>query len=140
MHSRVLWLRLGYWVGAVLDGILVIPMAYPPLFLWGIGLSESDLGSGYEYLLWQGAPLMLGWTCLLIWADRKPLERRFVMLLTVFPVVFGLVAAGIAAVALDLVAVDRMIPIWVLQTIITALFSYGYFGTRKIAQETAGGV
>jgi len=139
MHSRVFWLRIGYWVGAVLDGIMVIPMAYPPLFLWGIGLSESDLGSGYEYLLWQGAPLMLGWTCLLIWADRRPLERRFVMLLTVFPVVFGLVAGEIAAVALDFVAVERMIPIWVLQTLITVLFSYGYFGTRAIAKQEAGG-
>ncbi len=33
MKSAVFWLRLGYRVGAVLDGILVIPMAYPPLFL-----------------------------------------------------------------------------------------------------------
>ncbi len=82
---------------------------------------------------------MLGWTFLLIWADRKPLERRFVMLLTVFPVVFGMVAGGIAAVALDMVAVDKMIPIWILQAVITTLFSYGYFGTRETAKQQAGG-
>lgn len=35
----------------------------------------------------QACALMWGWTFLLIWADRKPLERRGVILLTVFPVV-----------------------------------------------------
>jgi hypothetical protein len=37
-----------------------------------------------------GGSLMTGWTILLIWAVRKPIERRFVILLTAFPVVFGM--------------------------------------------------
>ncbi len=34
-----------------------------------------------------GASLMLGWTILLLWADRKPIERKFILLLTFFPVI-----------------------------------------------------
>jgi len=37
-----------------------------------------------------GASLMAGWTFLLIWAVRKPIERRIIIFLTAFPVVFGL--------------------------------------------------
>jgi len=37
-----------------------------------------------------GGSLMTGWTFLLLWAVRKPIERRVVILLTAFPVVFGL--------------------------------------------------
>ena len=38
----------------------------------------------------MGGSLMTGWTFLLLWAVRKPIERRVVILLTAFPVVFGL--------------------------------------------------
>ena len=34
--------------------------------------------------------LMIGWTLLLLWAVRKPIERRVVILLTAFPVVLGM--------------------------------------------------
>ena len=34
--------------------------------------------------------LMTGWTFLLIWGLQKPVERRGVLLLTAFPVIFGL--------------------------------------------------
>ena len=37
-----------------------------------------------------GGSLMIGWTVLLLWAVRQPIERRFVILITAFPVVFGL--------------------------------------------------
>lgn len=33
---------------------------------------------------------MTGWTFLLIWAVKKPIERRGVIFLTAFPVVFGM--------------------------------------------------
>jgi hypothetical protein len=45
-----------------------------------------------------GGILMTGWTFLLIWAIRKPIERRFVILLTAFPVVFGLFVVALANV------------------------------------------
>ena len=47
----------------------------------------------------MGAALMFGWTALLLWADRAPVERRDVLLLTVFPVVVGLAVNEAAAVA-----------------------------------------
>jgi hypothetical protein len=45
-----------------------------------------------------GGILMTGWTLLLIWAVREPIERRFVALLTAFPVVFGLLVLALIGV------------------------------------------
>lgn len=52
-----------------------------------------------------GAALMAGWTALLVWGVLRPVERRGVLLLAAFPVVLGLIAAGIYAVAGGLVGV-----------------------------------
>jgi len=73
-----------------------------------------------------GVSLMLGWTALLIWADRKPIERRAVLLLTVCPVVIGLVAAGVYAVGAGLITAGNMAPTWILQAVLVATFTYAY--------------
>lgn len=71
------------------------------------------------------ASLMAAWTVLLLWAYRRPLERRFVAALTVL-VIYGLLATEIAAVLAGGIAASRMIPTWLLQTGLLALFAAGY--------------
>ncbi len=44
-----------------------------------------------------GGILMVGWTLLLLWGVQNPIERRFIILLTVFPVVFGLFFVSLIA-------------------------------------------
>ena len=95
------------------------------------GLDHFNPGNEYKYAMMIGASLMLGWSILLIWADRKPLERKGVILITVIPAVIGMVLAGIFAVRVGMVKAQRMIPTWILQTILLILFSYSYFSTPK---------
>ena len=56
-----------------------------------------------------GGILMAGWTILLWWAVRDPIERRFVILLTAFPVV-----SGFFTVALIQVLQGNTFQIWIL--------------------------
>jgi hypothetical protein len=84
----------------------------------------------YRYAMGMAASLMLGWTFLLVWADRKAVERKGVLILTVFPVISGLTLAGIFLVIVNLVPVGRMIPIWILQAGMISLFLFGYFNAR----------
>ena len=92
-------------------------------------LNILTLGNDYRYAMMIGASLMLGWTVLLIWADRKPVERKGVILITVLPVIVGMTLAGIFAVGSGLIKIDKMIPTWVIQTILLVLFLYSYFVT-----------
>ena len=48
--------------------------------------------TGFRYGTRSGAPLMAGWTALLLWADRDPLARKDVLPLTIVPVIAGLMA------------------------------------------------
>ncbi|MCG2715800.1 MAG: hypothetical protein L6422_05875 [Candidatus Marinimicrobia bacterium] len=75
---------------------------------------------------------MAGWTVLLIWADRKPIERKGVLLITVFPVLLGLVVAGIYAVTHNFIPIEKMVPTWIIQILLTTLFMYSFFSIKDV--------
>ncbi len=131
MKNKTILLRISYWFGAVFDGVMVIPMLFPSVGGVMFGIDNFNPGNEYGYAMMIGASLMLGWAVLLIWADRKPLERKGIILITVIPVVIGLVLAGVFAVSVGMVNVESMIPTWILQTILLILISYSYFSTLK---------
>jgi hypothetical protein len=95
--TPVTWLRTSYWVGAVADAVIGIVMLIPGR------MGETE----FEYPMGLAAALMFGWTVLLIWADRKPMERKAILLITVFPVITGLLLSGIYAVATGLLPAGR---------------------------------
>jgi len=113
MNKKIFWLRVSYWAGAICDGFMVIPMLFPKIGGAMLGLDNFNPGVEYKYAMYVGASLMTGWTFLLVWADRKPVERRGVLLLTVFPVLVGLLISGIYAVVVKYVAFENMIPTYI---------------------------
>ena len=125
MKNKIIWLRIGYWVGAVADGLAAVRMLLPQF---------SDDAS-YRYAMGLGASLMLGWTFLLIWADRKPLERKFVLLLTAFPVVTGLLLAEVYSVRAGIISFERMLPVGIFLAALIALFSFAYFNARNLSSD-----
>jgi hypothetical protein len=81
---------------------------------------------------------MFGWTALLLWADRKPIERRGILLITIFPVIAGLAATTALGVYRDYIPFGGAIPIWVLQGSLTVLFATAYFGSRDTVDKPSG--
>jgi hypothetical protein len=122
----VRWLRVSYWTGAVTDALAGIAMLVPQVGRSVYGMSDFSPGADYHYAMGLGTSLMFGWSGLLLWADRKPLERRGVLILTVFPVIFGLALAGGYAVLVGLIPFENMMPTWVLQAGLSALFVFSY--------------
>jgi hypothetical protein len=80
--------------------------------------------------MYVGASLMAGWTALLVWADRKPVDRRGVIPLTLFPVMAGLIGASLYAASTGILAPPRIIPMFILQFSATMLFIGAYLGSR----------
>lgn len=89
----------------------------------------------YKYAMLIGAPLMAGWTSLLTWAAVKPVERRAIFALTVFPVLIGLILSGIYAVDSTFIPLEKMIPVWIVQSVLVALYVYCYVLARAIEEE-----
>lgn len=125
MKKKIIWLRISYWIGAIADGFATLRMLLP----------EFAHGAEYRYALGLGASLMLGWTILLIWADRRPLERKGVLLLTAFPVVSGLLLAELYAVISGIISLERMLPTGIFLVGLIILFSFSYFNAREAAEE-----
>ncbi|RXH24599.1 hypothetical protein XH99_28215 [Bradyrhizobium nanningense] len=126
MRRTILLLRVSYWIGAVTDALAAIAMLFPSLGSMVYGLSNFTPGADYRYAMGSAASLMLGWTALLVWADRAPLERRFVLVLTVFPVIAGLAASEIAAIRAEFLPFASVVPTFVLQLALSALFLGSY--------------
>jgi hypothetical protein len=124
MRKKILWLRISYWVGAIADGLATIRLLFP----------QFSHGVEYRYALGLAAALMLGWTILLIWADRKPLERKGVILLTAFPAVFGLLLVEIYAVISGVITFARMLPTGIFLIALIALFTFSYFNARNVSE------
>ena len=132
MKNKLLIVRISYWVGAIMDALTIIPMLSPKIGGLMFGISNFNPGKDYRYAMGLAASLMLGWTFLLLWADQKPIERKGVLLLTIFPVLVGLFLSGIYAVHSSMILVDKMVPLWVIQIVIIFLFSYSYKQAKSL--------
>jgi len=83
-----------------------------------------------------GAPLMAGWTVLLLWADRDPLARRGVLLITIAPVLVGLIAKDAHAVRAGYLSGQTVAPVRALQLALVALFTYSMAKARVAARAS----
>ena len=114
-------LRIAYWIGIVLDAVAFVQMAFPALGLKMLG-SSLAVEPAYVFSIELGAGLMLAWTLLLFWADRKPLERRGVIPLTMIVIAWN-VATMLYGVREGLVPAKAMLP-----QIVIAGATFVYYG------------
>lgn len=116
----VRWLRASYWAGAIADIAMVI------LFLQPRFMGEDE----YRYAMGAAAVMMLGWTLLLLWADRKPVARKGILLLTIIPVITGLLAVGIYSAMHGLKPFS--LTALVLGVTLITLMGYSYYNARDL--------
>lgn len=133
-ERQVKLLRVAFLAGAITDAAALVPMLIPSVAnsLWGFG----DVPASYRFAMGYGASLMFGWTALLIWAFRHPVERRFVAAITAL-VIWGLVLTELAAVRAGALSAARMAPTWCLQGGLLLLFGIAYhYPSESAARRT----
>ena len=130
MKSSTTWLRISYWVGAIADGIVAMVMFAEAILARPSPLTHYVPEIPYRYAMGLAGSLMLGWTILLIWANRKPVERRGVLLITNV-VILGLMASGLFAVSAGYMPVAAVVPILVFQAALIVLFTSSYVASRR---------
>ncbi len=139
--NKILLLRISFWIGAILDAIYAINMGLVWLIESYSGLDPinlvrftSDLESRYAWGV--SASLMLAWTVLLIWADRKPVERKSISLFTAFPLLIGLLTDTIWAIEINLTSIENIALTSIVYIFLIILFTFSYWNVRSI--ESAG--
>jgi hypothetical protein len=130
MVNKVLLLRVSYWAGAILDVLAFLIMVFPALFAWNNQLTDFHPGVVYRYAMGMGAPLMLGWTFLLLWADRKPMDRKDVLLITLL-VILGEVATEIYGVTTGFITIPAVLLTWIIQFLLSSLIIFSYWNASR---------
>lgn len=134
MDTAITMLRISFLLGAITDGLAILPMAFPRIGSAIFGGDYTRLGAEYRYAMGIGASLMAGWTALLFWGAVNPFERRDILILTLFPVIAGIIAATIVAVRNRVVLLSRVIPLWIHLGCMSVLFVVSYFLSFCVAK------
>jgi len=128
--TPVFWLRLSYWIGAVIDLLAGLSMLFPALFAFSNRLSGFAPDLSFRFVAGMGAPLMFGWTVLLLWADCKPLERKAVLLITLIPIL-GNALNQVVGLSNGFLSLEAALPLWINQTVLTVLYIFSYWNASK---------
>ena len=119
MKNKVNWLRISYWAGAIGDFALAILVLIPKR----MGVLS------YVYPMGLMSAVAFSWGCMLIWADREPLERKWILLPTIL-VGIMLLIAGIYSVCSGVITIRSYIPNLILLPAMVTLWSFSYFVVR----------
>jgi len=128
--KKMFLIKFPYWLGIGADALWAVALFFPSIYGNLIGDPEFVPDFQTRQILSIAGVLMTGWTLLLWWAVRKPIERRGVILLTAVPVVSGLVI-------IELISLfnGNALPVWIIvKSIFLVIFmitSYILSGTKK---------
>ena len=118
MKKRILLLRLSYWSAAIADFIIAIFVLSPER----MGLTKTVYPMGLM------SAVAFSWGILLIIADRKPLERRWVLIPTI-------IVVGLLSIARIIFALNKTIEFsfifFLFGIILIILMAYSYYGANK---------
>jgi hypothetical protein len=129
--KRMFLIKFPYWLGIGADALWAFGLLFPSIF--GILTGNPDFNPDLQIRLIMGigGSLMTGWTLLLLWAVKKPIERRTVILLTSFVVI------GLFIVALIGFLDGNKLNIWILikNTILMIFMITSYLLAGKLERK-----
>lgn len=134
MYKNLLWIKAAYWLGIIADFLEAVFMIFPSLYLKTIPV-DLPLDPGFIYGMRYGAPVMVGWTALLYWAQRKPVERKDILLITALFPVIGYYIFRVYALSAGFISLRQTLPTLVIQTVLFVLLLGGYQRAKAIGME-----
>ena len=120
MTKPILLLRLSYWIAAIADFIIAI-LAWMPERM---GVTET------VYPMGLASAMAFSWGVLLVMADRKPLERRWILIPTIL--VVSLISFARTKFSLD-GTVEFSIALLLFAVALILFMAYSYFYANKYA-------
>ena len=119
MKKEILFLRLSYWIAALADFVI----AYLALIPQRMGLPDIAYPMGLT------SAIAFSWGVMLLVADRKPMERRWVLIPTIL-VVGLLTAVRVIFWQNEVIEFNLFALLFGIGLIL--LITYSYYSTNKI--------
>ena len=122
MKSKIIWLRISYWTAAITDFGIAISVLIPER----VGLTA------FVYPMGLISAVALSWGILLLIADRKPFERRWILIPTMI-VVALLSAVRIYAAANGLI--EFSLAYLIVGILILSLLVFSYINSKNSVED-----
>jgi len=123
MKAKIIWLRISYWTAAIADFGIALSVLFPER----VGLTE------FVYPMGLVAAVAFSWGILLIIADRKPVERRWILIPTMI-VVALLTGVRIYAAFIGLIDFSIAFLLFGVLLLLVMIYSYWISKSRKPEQ------
>jgi hypothetical protein len=121
MEKKVRWLRTAYWTAAIADFVIAV-----------LALIPSRMGvPQYVYPMGLMSAVAFSWGIILIMADRKAIERRWILIPT------SIVAALLGGVGLHsgitgILPMIRVIPVVSASVVVIFILIYSYVNSSDL--------
>ena len=122
MNSKITWLRISYWTAAIADFGIAISVLIPER----VGLTE------FVYPMGLMSVVALSWGILLLIADRKPIDRRWILIPTIIVVVL---LSGVRIYAVINGMIEFSIAYMILGVTLISLLTYSYFNSKSLVEK-----
>ena len=119
MDSKITWLRISYWTAAIADFGIAISVLIPER----VGLTE------FVYPMGLMSVVAISWGILLLIADRKPIDRRWILIPTIIVVVL---LSGVRIYAAINGMIEFSIAFLLLGVILISLLTYSYINSKSL--------
>jgi drug/metabolite transporter (DMT)-like permease len=127
-------LSISYWIGIVADAAATVLLFSPTVASSVLQPQPFEISAAYLYITRIAGALMLGWTVSLFWAQREPIERADIVLITLFPGVPLLAVAAILVVKSNHISFSSLLPMFILYLVVFFTFIPSYLWA--IGQKT----
>ena len=123
MKKSILLLRLSYWIAAIADLVIAI-LAWIPERM---GLAEI------AYPMGLFSVVAFSWTLMLLMADRKPIERKWVLIPTIIVVTLITIVRAIFALG-ETIEFNLALLLFAIALIILMTYSYVYASKHETSR------
>ena len=120
MNKSILLLRLSYWIAAIADFIVAILVLVPER----MGVAEI------AYPMVLASVTVFSWTVMLLIADRKPIERKWILIPTIL--VVTLITIVRTKFSLD-GTIEFNLVLFLFAIALISLMTYSYYYASKHA-------
>ncbi len=129
-----------YWIGIIADAGATVLLFSPAVANIVLQPQSFLITPIYLYVSRIAGALMLGWTVLLFWAQRKPIERADILLITLFPVVTTLAGSAVLVARSNQISVSSIVPMFVLYVVAYCIFIpyYMWAKRQKVSMDKKG--
>ena len=122
MKKQIIQLRISYWTAAIADFVIAVIVLFPG----EMGLSEI------EYPMGLLSAVAFSWGLMLLIADRKPLERKWVLIPTIV-VVALLTFVRILFEANEKIETNFAVSLFGI--ILLIFMIYSYYSSKKVLKK-----